>query len=157
MTPVPAEWWLRPVSRAARVGEQRAVVWKRVYRKPIFARRSRFGVGTCPPNVPHCPNPASSIRMIRTLGAPAGALVMVSFPGVESLYVRPILASLNASSGFGNTPCATTKEAARQAATAARESLFAFISIFLSWCFVLVYFSSTVTLFSLPLNLNGGV
>src|SRR5262245_29443650 len=45
MTPVPAEWWLRPVSNAARVGEQSDVVWKREYRRPIFATRSRFGVG----------------------------------------------------------------------------------------------------------------
>ena len=30
MPPMPTEWWLRPVSSAARVGEQSAVVWKRV-------------------------------------------------------------------------------------------------------------------------------
>ena len=28
MKPMFAVWWLRPVFRAARVGEQRAVVWK---------------------------------------------------------------------------------------------------------------------------------
>jgi hypothetical protein len=27
MTPKPTEWWLRPVIRAARVGEQSAVEW----------------------------------------------------------------------------------------------------------------------------------
>ena len=27
MIPVAAEWWLRPERSAARVGEQRAVVW----------------------------------------------------------------------------------------------------------------------------------
>jgi hypothetical protein len=32
------------------------------------------------------------IRMIRTLGAPAGPFVRVIVPGVESLYVRPIFA-----------------------------------------------------------------
>jgi hypothetical protein len=31
MVPLWTLWWLRPVSRAARVGEQSAVVWKRVY------------------------------------------------------------------------------------------------------------------------------
>src|SRR5881227_1749549 len=30
MPPIPTAWWLRPVSSAARVGEQSAVVWKRV-------------------------------------------------------------------------------------------------------------------------------
>jgi hypothetical protein len=28
--PMPTEWWLRPLSSAARVGEHSAVVWKRV-------------------------------------------------------------------------------------------------------------------------------
>jgi len=27
--PMPTEWWLRPVSSAARLGEHMAVVWKR--------------------------------------------------------------------------------------------------------------------------------
>jgi hypothetical protein len=27
MTPLATEWWFRPVISAARVGEQRAVVW----------------------------------------------------------------------------------------------------------------------------------
>ena len=30
MLPIPTEWWLRPLSRAARVGEQIAVTWKRL-------------------------------------------------------------------------------------------------------------------------------
>ena len=30
MEPKPTAWWLRPVSRAARVGEQSAVTWKRL-------------------------------------------------------------------------------------------------------------------------------
>ena len=46
ITPVAHEWWLRPVSSAARVGEQSAVVWEHVYSRPAAARRSRFGVGT---------------------------------------------------------------------------------------------------------------
>ena len=44
MPPMPTEWWLRPLSSAARVGEQSAVVWKRVYfkavgRQPLERRR----------------------------------------------------------------------------------------------------------------------
>ena len=38
-------WWLRPVSRATRVGEQSAVVWKRLYLSPWLARRSSVGMG----------------------------------------------------------------------------------------------------------------
>jgi hypothetical protein len=42
--------WLRPVSRHARVGEHRAVVWKFVYVRPCAAIRSIFGVLIAPPN-----------------------------------------------------------------------------------------------------------
>ena len=41
MPPMPTEWWLRPVSSAARVGEQSAVVWKRLYLRP--SRRQPLG------------------------------------------------------------------------------------------------------------------
>ena len=30
MLPIPTEWWLRPVSRAWRVGAHSAVVWNRL-------------------------------------------------------------------------------------------------------------------------------
>ena len=30
MLPIPTEWWLRPVSRACRVGAHSAVVWNRL-------------------------------------------------------------------------------------------------------------------------------
>ena len=69
---MPAEWWLRPVSSAARVGEQRAVVWKRLYFSPPAASFSAFGVWQGPPKALAEPNPASSIRMTSTLGAPLG-------------------------------------------------------------------------------------
>ncbi len=36
---MPLEWWLRPVSSAARVGPQMAVVWKRVKRRPFLGER----------------------------------------------------------------------------------------------------------------------
>ena len=44
MRPMPLRWWLRPVSRHARVGEHSAVVWKFEYRSPLAARRSNVGV-----------------------------------------------------------------------------------------------------------------
>src|SRR5512135_3034242 len=69
---MPAEWWLRPVNRACRVGELRAVVWKRLYLMPFAASFSAFGVWQGPPKALAEPNPASSMRMIKTLGAPLG-------------------------------------------------------------------------------------
>jgi hypothetical protein len=41
MPPIPAEWWLRPVRSACRVGEHRAVVWKRLYFWPPAAEPFR--------------------------------------------------------------------------------------------------------------------
>jgi hypothetical protein len=52
------------------VGEQRAVVWKRLYFKPPAASFSAVGVWQGPPKALEEPKPASSMRMIRTLGAP---------------------------------------------------------------------------------------
>src|SRR5512137_709004 len=57
---------------AARVGEQRAVEWMLLYRKPFFATRSMAGVGMTPPKVLGTPNPASSVMMSRMLGACLG-------------------------------------------------------------------------------------
>ena len=47
--PIPTRWWLRPVSSAARVGEQMAVVWKLVNRNPRSASRSNVGVSRSDP------------------------------------------------------------------------------------------------------------
>ena len=69
---MPTEWWLRPERSAARVGEQSAVVWKRLNLSPAPARRSAVGVWQGPPKALELPKPASSIRTIRTFGAPAG-------------------------------------------------------------------------------------
>ena len=55
ITPKPAEWWFRPVMSAARVGEQSAVEWKLVYRRPFCAMRSSAGVGMTPPKVDGAP------------------------------------------------------------------------------------------------------
>jgi len=41
---MPAEWWLRPVSNAWRVGEESAAVWKRLYFSPDAASLSAVGV-----------------------------------------------------------------------------------------------------------------
>jgi hypothetical protein len=72
MLPIPTEWWLRPVSSADRVGEHRAVVWKRVYFSPPAASRSKFGVRHGPPNALDAPNPTSSMSTTSTFGAPGG-------------------------------------------------------------------------------------
>src|SRR5271167_2228365 len=44
MPPIFTEWWFRPVSSACRVGEHKAVVWKRLNFSPPFANRSDVGV-----------------------------------------------------------------------------------------------------------------
>src|SRR5580765_2743393 len=72
MTPMPTEWWLRPLRSAARVGAQSAVVWKRLYLRPFPARRSAVGVAHGPPNVLEAAKPTSSSRTTSTFGAPAG-------------------------------------------------------------------------------------
>src|SRR3954454_17765802 len=72
MTPIPTEWWLRPVSKAARVGAHSAVVWKRLYLRPFPASRSAVGVAHGPPNALDAAKPRSSSKITRTFGAPAG-------------------------------------------------------------------------------------
>src|SRR6478609_3692866 len=72
MLPIPTEWWLRPLSSAARVGAHRAVVWKRLYFSPPAASRSAVGVWHGPPNVLDAPKPTSSSNTINTFGAPGG-------------------------------------------------------------------------------------
>src|SRR5271154_5521510 len=57
---------------AWRVGEHSAVVWKRLYFRPAAASFSAFGVWQGPPKALEEPNPASSRRIISTLGAPLG-------------------------------------------------------------------------------------
>jgi hypothetical protein len=75
MLPIPTEWWLRPVNKAERVGEQSAVVWKRVYFNPVAASRSKLGVWQGPPNALDAPKPMSSIRITSTMGAPTGGMI----------------------------------------------------------------------------------
>jgi hypothetical protein len=54
------------------VGEQSAVVWNRLYCRPSAASFSKVGVAHGPPKALDEPKPASSIRTMSTLGAPAG-------------------------------------------------------------------------------------
>src|SRR6478672_1861789 len=72
MTPIPTLWWLRPLSKAARVGAHSAVVWKRLYFRPPAASRSAVGVRHGPPKALDAPKPTSSTSTIKTFGAPAG-------------------------------------------------------------------------------------
>src|SRR6478736_1454252 len=72
MPPIPTAWWLRPESIAARVGEQSAVVWKRLYFRPWAASFSAFGVRHGPPKALEAPKPTSSSRTTSTFGAPVG-------------------------------------------------------------------------------------
>jgi hypothetical protein len=69
---MPTEWWLRPVSRAWRDGEHSAVVWKRLYFRPLAASRSAVGVAHGPPNALDAPKPVSSIMTMSTFGACSG-------------------------------------------------------------------------------------
>src|SRR5215469_18002575 len=93
--------------RAARVGEQRAVVWKLVYRNPAWATRSKVGVEIGPPNVLDAPKPTSSVRMSKIFGAPFGGCTSLGKSGTESLAVRP-MRPLNGGSGLGSVSCAST-------------------------------------------------
>jgi hypothetical protein len=69
---MPTVWWLRPLNRAARVGEHSAVVWNRVYLSPPAASRSAVGIRQGPPKALEAPKPTSSSSTTRTLGAPTG-------------------------------------------------------------------------------------
>src|SRR5215475_13976723 len=102
MLPMPTLWWLRPVRSAARVGEQRAVVWNSLYLKPLFAKRSRVGVGIGPPKVLAAPKPVSSVMISKTFGAPFGAVTSFGKSGVDSLALRP-MSPLNWGCGTGST------------------------------------------------------
>jgi len=84
MAPVFTTWWLRPVRSAMRVGEQRAVVWYWLNFRPAAARESITGIGIGPPKALGWPKPMSSIRMITTFGAPAGAVTRKGGGGVAS-------------------------------------------------------------------------
>src|ERR1035438_7675061 len=62
----------------------------------MAAMRSMFGVGMTPPNVLGMPNPASSVMISRTLGAPLGGTTVGGHHGVD-----PALFSLITPPNFG--------------------------------------------------------
>src|SRR5262245_28447924 len=55
--------------------------------------RSRFGVGTTPPNVLETPKPVSSVMINRTFGAPLGGTTRAGQYGVDCAALRSILPS----------------------------------------------------------------
>src|SRR3546814_11333756 len=99
--PTPTAWWLRPVSRLARVGEQIAVTWKRLYRRPPAASRSMFGVSMAEPKQPSWAKPRSSKRMTMTFGAPAGGCGIPGCLALLSAGVRPSWARVSLSGRVG--------------------------------------------------------
>src|SRR5262245_47459530 len=79
-------WWLRPVMKVDRVGEQSAVVCHWEYINPRSASFCKVGMLIAPPIGDQAARPVSSYRTIRTFGDPSGALVSVYGPqsGLES-------------------------------------------------------------------------
>ena len=102
--PKPTVWWFRPVSRAARVGEQSAVTWKPLYLSPCSATRVIAGVETGPPNVDGLPKPASSISTSNTFGAPSGGdgVMLIVQSATDASSVRPTVPA-KFGSGIGST------------------------------------------------------
>src|SRR5437867_3474368 len=104
MTPIPAVWGLRPVRSAARVGAQRAVVWKRLYFSPPAASRSAVGVAHSPPNALEAAKPTSSRRMTSTFGAPAGGRSgSIGGKLVSGSLASNVTGPVNGRSGIGRT------------------------------------------------------
>src|SRR5262245_24456267 len=97
-----AEWWLRPVRRAARVGLHSAVVWKWLYFNPFSASLVNVGVLQGPPKVLVAPNPTSSSRTSRMFGAPFGAWTGCGKSDFES-FARTATCPLNGAGGTGST------------------------------------------------------
>src|SRR5882724_1856136 len=85
-----------------RVGEQRAVVWKRLYLRPFFASFSQVGIWTGPPNALDWPKPMSSIRTITTFGAPLGG-VTLNAGGALALRASISVIGSRLGSGIGST------------------------------------------------------
>ena len=70
--------------KAARVGEHSDVEWNCVYRSPFFAIRSNAGVATDAAECARRAEPASSVMMSSTLGAPLGGTMRGGHHGVDS-------------------------------------------------------------------------
>src|SRR5688572_6167183 len=103
MLPMPTEWWLRPVSRACRVGAHSAVVWNRLYRNPPSASRSAVGIRQGPPKVLDAPKPTSSSRMTRTFGAPSGGSSgSIGGNAVSASFASYVVSPWGGRSGMGS-------------------------------------------------------
>ena len=76
---------------------------------PLSASRWRFGVWIGPPKVPLAPKPTSSVRINRTLGAPAGASIAFGKLDRESFTVRPIRPWKGGSAHGSTSPCAAAE------------------------------------------------
>ncbi len=101
---MPTVWWLRPLRSAARVGEQSAVVWKRVYFSPLEASRSAFGVAITPPNALDAPKPTSSMSTTRTFGAPSGGRsCVIGGNDVSGSFASYVVSPTGVVSGMGKT------------------------------------------------------
>src|SRR6516225_5312779 len=79
--------------------------------------RWKFGVWIGPPNVLVAPKPTSSVKIKRTLGAPAGASTPFGKSGTEPFRVRSIL-PWNGGSGLGNMLGVSERAVRGSAATA---------------------------------------
>ncbi len=78
---MPTAWWFRPVKKQARVGEHRAVTWKRLNGRPGRGKRVECGVAMSDPKAPRCPNPVSSSTMATHVGRPGRRLGGVAETG----------------------------------------------------------------------------
>src|SRR5439155_27200099 len=95
---------LRPVRNAARVGEQSAVVWKRLYRRPSAANFSAFGVWHGPPNTLEAPKPTSSSKINSTFGAPVGGRNgVIGGNFVSGSFASYVVSPIGLRSGIGST------------------------------------------------------
>ena len=125
MPAMPTEWWLRPVSNAWRVGELMRGGVETVILQPgcsqLFSGRHRQG----PPKALEAPNPTSSIRMSRTLGAPFGAVTSLGNSLMESLALR-LMNPPKGCSGRGRTLLRVTyhRAATRQHRRLLRRTMF---------------------------------
>jgi hypothetical protein len=102
IAPALLAWWLWPVSRAVRVGLQSAVVWKRLYLRPLAAIFSSVGILMGPPKALLWPKPKSSINTITMLAAPAGAFTSKR-AGAFALRASSSVIGLCVGSGIGST------------------------------------------------------
>ena len=101
---MPTAWWFRPVSSAWRVGEQSAVVWKRLYLRPSAASRSAVGVLIGPPKALDAAKPTSSISTIRTFGAPSGGRSgSIGGNDVAGSFASYVVSPTGVLSGIGRT------------------------------------------------------